>query len=117
MTKTITRLLLLTALLLPASAWAETWKDAPLIDTMCKAKFEGKTDEHTTACALQCAKGGYGIVVGKSYLPFDEKGNGLALEALKATKRKDSLRVTVEGTVENGTLRVTKLSIDGKETP
>jgi hypothetical protein len=117
MTKTIARMLLLTALLLPLAAWAETWKDAPIIDSMCRERYEGKTDEHTTTCALQCAKGGYGIVVGKAYLPFDEKGNELALEALKSTKRKDSLRVTVEGKVENGTLRVAKLSIDGEEKP
>ncbi len=112
MTKIIARLMLLAALLLPAVAWAETWERAALIDTLCKARFEGKTDEHTTACALQCAKGGYGIVVAGAFLPFDERGNELALAALKATRKKDSLRVTVEGALENGTIRVSKLSID-----
>ncbi|MCM2316896.1 MAG: hypothetical protein NDJ92_17245 [Thermoanaerobaculia bacterium] len=112
MTKIIARLMLLTALLLPAAAWAETWERAPLIDTLCKAKFEGKTGEHTTACALQCAKGGYGIVVDGAFLPFDERGNSLALEALKATRKKNALRVTVEGALENGKIRVSKLSID-----
>ncbi|MBI2215278.1 MAG: hypothetical protein HYU52_16635 [Acidobacteria bacterium] len=112
MTKNFIRALSFAALLVPAAAWADSWKSVPLIDTMCRERYEGKTDEHTTACALQCAKGGYGIVVDKTYVPFDEKGNALALAALKATKKRDSLRVTVEGTIESGTLHVAKLAID-----
>lgn len=112
MLKTTSKILALVMLLLPAAAWAESWKGVPLIDTLCAPKFEGRLDEHTTSCALQCAKGGYGIVVEGKFLQFDAKGNELALAALKETKKKAALRVTVEGTAEAGTLRVAKLAID-----
>ena len=57
-------------------AAAETWSNVSLIDTMCSISAKAKPDAHTRACALQCAKSGFGIIAADgSYLKFDDSGN------------------------------------------
>ena len=88
---------------------AETWTDVTMIDTLCSGKFENP-DEHTVACALQCAKGGYGIVDAKgTFIRFDEKGDELAVAALRKAKGKDHIRVTVKGELRGEVLHVESL--------
>ncbi len=99
---------------LPLSAFAaETWKNVPVVDTKCISKVKANPDAHTTKCALQCEKGGYGLITSEgTYLKFDAAGNGKTVAALKATKKTDHLRATVTGEREGETIKVTSLTID-----
>ena len=109
--------LTLAALVLAASAaWAgaaETWKSVPLVDTQCLDRVRKDPDAHTRQCALQCAKNGYGILTPDgTFLSLDEAGNKKAIEALKASKASDHLRVTVTGERQGDSIRVSALSLD-----
>ncbi|HKQ98302.1 MAG TPA: DoxX family protein [Candidatus Polarisedimenticolia bacterium] len=102
----------LSLLAAPAFA-AETWKNAPIIDTQCQVRMKDDPDAHTAKCALQCAASGFGILTADgAFLRLDEEGNKKALEALKATKLTDRLRVTVTGDRKGDTIQVTTLSLD-----
>jgi len=105
--------LVLIVLCVPALAGSETWKNVALVDTMCSAKVKAEPDKHTTDCAIGCAKGGYGIIASNgSYLKFDDAGNAKALEALKATKKKDHLRAVVTGELDGDTIKVSSLKLE-----
>ena len=105
--------LILFALALPVFAAEQTWKDVPLVDTMCAAKVKSDPDKHTTQCALACEKGGFGIVAPDgAYLKFDDAGNSQALAALKATKKKDHIRATVVGQRDGDVIKVKSLSLE-----
>ncbi|HKY31015.1 MAG TPA: hypothetical protein VJV23_00660 [Candidatus Polarisedimenticolia bacterium] len=111
----LTRFMLVIAGLLafPLGAAAETWKDVPVIDTLCVAKVKAEPDKHTRQCALQCAKGGYGLLTPEgAYLTFDAAGNEKTLAALKATKKADHLRATVTGERNGESITVTSISIE-----
>jgi uncharacterized membrane protein YphA (DoxX/SURF4 family) len=98
---------LLSALATPALAAEETWTNVSVIDTQCLTKFKANPDDHPRECALQCVKGGYGLITEQGvYLKFDEAGNKLALAALKASAKKDHLRATVTGEREGETIVV-----------
>lgn len=108
--------LLLLILALPAgSAVAvETWTDVALVDTQCAPRVKDDPDAHTTKCALQCSKSGFGILTADGdFLTFDEVGNQKAVSALKATSKTDHLRATVTGDRQGGTIKVTSLSLEG----
>ena len=80
---------------------------------MCVDKAKANPDKHTVKCALACEDGGYGILTADGkYLKFDDAGNKKALAALHATKKTDSLRATVEGTVSGDEIKVSSLSLD-----
>lgn len=97
----------------PLVASAETWKNASVIDTLCLSKVKADPDKHSTTCALQCAKGGYGLLTPEgAYLKFDAAGNEKTVAALKATKKADHLRATVEGERDGETIKVVSVSID-----
>ncbi len=101
------------AVLVPGpSASAETFEDVAFIDTMCLASFKGKVETHTRECALQCVKGGFGIVLADGmFLRLDEAGNRLAEDALKASAKETNLRVTVVGDRQDDTLKVKSLRL------
>jgi len=104
-------LLALTAL--ATGAAAEEWKNVPVVDTHCLSKVKADPDKHPTSCALQCVKGGYGILTTDgTYLKFDAAGDEKAAAALKATKKTDHLRATVVGTRDGDKLKVSSLSLD-----
>jgi hypothetical protein len=97
---------------LPLTAAAETWKDVSVIDTMCLSKVKANPDAHTTKCALQCQKGGYGLLTSDgAYLKFDEGGNKKAVAALKETKKADHLRATVVGERKGDQVQVESITI------
>jgi hypothetical protein len=112
----ITRLVpavVLVALAWPVLASAETWKDVPLIDHKCAAKFKADPDQHPTSCLLMCAKTGYGIFTADgTWVKLDKKGNEEALAALEKTTKKDAIRVTVTGEKEGDTIKVATLKLD-----
>ena len=100
-------------LALPVVAAAETWKDVPVIDTQCLSRVKDKPDTHTTQCALQCSKEGYGLLTPDgAYLKFDAAGNEKTVAALKATKKTDHIRATVTGEKEGETIKVSSVSIE-----
>ena len=97
----------------PMVAAAETWKNVPVIDTLCVSRVKADPDKHTTQCALQCAKGGYGLLTPDgTYLKFDAAGNEKTVAALKATKKTDHLRATVDGERDGEKIKVTSISIE-----
>jgi hypothetical protein len=108
----ISYLAILAMFVLPTLAAAETYKDVPIVDVNCSAKVAANPDAHTRACALKCEASGYGIITkDKKFVKFDAEGNKKAVEELKASSKKDHLRVTVEGEMEGDTLKVTSLKL------
>ncbi len=97
----------------PLSAAAETWENVPVIDTMCASKVKTEPDKHTKQCALQCAKGGYGLLAPDgTYLKFDAAGNDKTVAALKASQKADHLRATVTGERDGESIKVASISIE-----
>ncbi len=105
------RLLGLTAgiTLISVAAFAETWSGT-IVDTMCKGK---DVASHTRQCALNCAKGGYGLVTADGkFVKFDEAGNAKALAALKGSKRDKDMRAKVSGSIEDDVIKVASINLD-----
>jgi hypothetical protein len=97
---------------MPAFAAGETYKDVPVVDVNCSTKVAADPDSHTRDCALKCAASGFGIVTqDKNFLKFDAKGNTKIVEALKASDKKDHLRVNVSGDLQGNTLKVTSIKL------
>ncbi len=70
--------LIAAAIALPMALQAETWKNVSLMDASCASKADTKAnpDAHSKTCAIQCEKGGYGIVTSDGgFLKFDAAGN------------------------------------------
>ena len=104
----------LSMMVMPVFA-AESWKDVPLVDRQCAPKVKDDPDAHTTKCALQCAKHGFGVMTADgSFLLLDEVGNKKTVAALKATAKADHLRATVTGDRQGDTIKVTSLSREGQ---
>jgi len=98
---------------LAAPLHAEVWKALPLMDGHCIEKMAKDPDAHPRSCALQCSKGGYGVIAADgTFLKFDEEGNKKALEALEKSEQKDHLRATVEGTLNGDVIAVTAISLE-----
>ena len=97
---------------LPLLCSAETWKDVSIVDVDCSAKVKASPDTHTRACALTCAKSGFGILTADgTYLKFDAQGNEKAIAALNASHATDHLRVTVTGDREGDIIKVKSLKM------
>jgi hypothetical protein len=89
-----------------------------LMDKMCsmKAAKEGQkaATMHTRQCALMpdCETSGYGVFTADNrYLTLDAAGNEQASAALKASKKKDNLKVKVTGEIKGDTIRVASLKL------
>lgn len=89
-----------------------------LVDVMCATHHaeEGAAygEKHDKACLLMedCVKSGYSVLTAdKTVLKLDQKGNDLALALIKKTDREKDWRVTVTGTVSNGTIAVSSLAL------
>jgi hypothetical protein len=112
MKKAVSFLVLLGLAAMPALAAVETYKDVPVVDVNCSTKVAADPDSHTRACALKCAASGFGIVTkDKQFLKFDAEGNAKITDALKASDKKDHLRVDVSGDVQGDTLKVTSIKL------
>ena len=87
-----------------------------LMDNACaeSAKDLGaKAKNHSTSCALMdgCEKSGYAVYAADNKLyKLDDKGNDLAADVLKNTKTAKGVKVSVEGTLDGATIKVTKLT-------
>jgi hypothetical protein len=103
------------AAVLPLAAAAQTWNNATIVDKSCSSKFKTDTaaDAHTVSCAVACASSGYGILTSDgTFLAFDKDGSQKALDALKATTKKDHIRATVTGEMDGKTIKVESISLD-----
>jgi hypothetical protein len=110
-------LVLFTAFSVAASASAAQI-DGILIDKMCSAKVlsggQAAAKAHDRDCLLQegCIKTGFGVYTADGkYLKFDDAGDTKALEAIKASKKKDDYTVRVTGDVEGDSIKVTNLKL------
>ncbi len=117
--KTLSRMMLcmgIVAGLAGAAAAAEI--SGILMDKMCApTAIKGGQDvamKHARTCNLtaNCSKSGYGVFTADNkYISLDEAGNAMALKALKASTKKDDMKVTVNGTLEGDTIKVTDLKL------
>ena len=109
-------------LLLAGIALAKEGKSVKLtgyiIDNACaagRATGDNATDKvknHTVKCAMMpnCAKSGYAVFADNKLYKLDEAGNKKAAEILKNTKSEKGVQVSVEGTMDGDTLKVTSIS-------
>jgi hypothetical protein len=112
MRKVVSFLALVGLSAMPALAGVESYKDVPVVDVNCSKKVAADPDSHPRACALKCAASGFGIVTkDKQFLKFDAEGNTKIVEALKASEKKDHLRVDVSGDVQGDTLKVSSIKL------
>jgi hypothetical protein len=96
----------------PALAFAESYQNVSLMDVNCSRKAAADPDAHTRDCALKCAASGFGIVTkDQHFLKFDAAGNAKIAAALKASSKKDHLRVNVDGDVQGDTLKVASITL------
>jgi hypothetical protein len=91
-----------------AVAAAETWTGT-VVDVMCK---NSDLASHTAKCAVECSKGGYGLVLGDGkFVKFNETGNAKALAALKSTSKEKDLKAKVTGTLQGDVIKVQEIEI------
>ncbi len=102
---------LIVALGVPALATAAEWNNVSMVDSNCQPKAKADPDKHTVSCALKCASSGYLINTSDGWVKLDETGNKLALAELKATKRKDHVRVNVTGEKKGDVIAVSALKM------
>ena len=81
----------------------ETWTGT-VVDVMCKGK---DLSSHTRECAVNCAKGGYGLVLADGrFVKFDEGGNARTLGQLKKLAREKDLKARVTGELTGDVIKV-----------
>lgn len=112
---TLFALLFLLAATLPlVAADQQTWKNVSVVDSMCLEKVKADPDKHERKCLVQCGDmGGYGILdADGNYLKLDDAGSAKLLDLLKASDKKDHIRVTVAGEKSGDTIKVSSVSLD-----
>jgi len=90
-----------------------------LLDRMCSTKIVAAKDQkaaqsHTRECDLMsdCVKAGYGVFTADGkFFTFDPAGNEKAQQALKASKKKDNIKVQVTGAQSGDSIAVTAIKI------
>ena len=104
--------LLVVALASPLAA--KEYKSVTLMDSMCSGEQKNidHPEDHKASCALKCVKSGLGAMIDGKYVQFDKKGNDLAEEAIKKTKKKDHLLATINGDMKDDKLAVTSLVLE-----
>lgn len=108
----------LAAFALSAAPLAAETVQGVLMDNMCMGKYKGKgfaaAQDHTKGCALMpnCKASGFAIIQEDgSVVKLDSKGNDLAVKAIEATSKEKDLQVKADGSVTDGTLAVSSLSL------
>jgi len=86
-----------------------------LVDQACSADMSyDDAKEHSKECAMMddCKKSGFGVVTADGkFLKFDAAGDKKALEAIEATDKEEGITISVDGTVDGKTIKVTSLKI------
>ena len=90
-------LTILSGVTFSAALYAESWTGT-VVDIMCKGK---DLSSHTRECAVTCAKGGYGLVLGDGkFVKFNEAGNAKTFSMLKKLTREKDLKAKVTGKLD-----------------
>jgi hypothetical protein len=104
--------LMLIVFAVSALAADQSFNNVPVVDVNCSKKVAADPDSHSRDCAVKCAASGFGIVTkDNQFLKFDNEGNAKIVDALKASDKKDHLRVDVSGDVQGDTLKVTTIKL------
>jgi hypothetical protein len=72
--------------------------EGTLVDRKCARFYQDSPAElpaHGKRCALGCKDEGYGVLVDKDFLTFDDAGNRLAEQWLEQTSKDKNLKVIV----------------------
>ena len=93
-------------LLVSVPAFAAKWENVAIVDAGCASKVAEDPDKHPRACMLDCADSGFGVVADGKFIKFDDKGNELAMEALKGSEKKNGIRADVTGEIKDDVLHV-----------
>ena len=81
----------------------ETWTGT-VVDVMCKGK---DLASHTRECAVNCAKGGYGLELAEGrFVKVDEGGNARTLGQLKKLAREKDMKAKVTGDLTGDGIKV-----------
>lgn len=112
----VTAALFLMALAMPVQA-ADV--QGILLDRACSPKIVQDGDQkaaqaHTRMCGLMpdCVKAGYGVLTADGkFITFDAAGNSKAEAALKASDKKDDIRVSVTGDQSGDMMKVSAIRI------
>ncbi len=100
--------LCLLAMCTTAMAMADSWSGT-LVDVMCKGK---DVAGHTRQCAVNCAKGGYGLVLADGkFVKLDESGNAMALSKLKTSTKDKDLKAKVTGKLDGDIIAVESIDL------
>lgn len=90
---------------------AEPFTNLALVDVHCADKSKDDPDAHPRACLLSCAAGGLGVFLADGrYVRLDAAGNEKAIALVKASDKKDHLRVDVVGTLKGEILEVESIA-------
>ena len=96
-------LTIIAGLAFSAGLYAESWTGT-VVDVMCKGK---DLSNHTRECAVSCAKGGYGLVLGDGkFVKFNEMGNAKTFSMLKKLSKEKDLKAKVTGRLEGEAIQV-----------
>ena len=86
-----------------------------LVDQACSADMSyDDAKGHSKECAMMddCKKSGFGVVTADGkFLKFDAAGDKKALEAIEASDKEEGIMISVDGTVDGKTIKVTSLKI------
>jgi hypothetical protein len=90
-----------------------------LLDRMCSTKIVQNKDQkaaqaHTRECGLMpdCVSAGYGVLTADGkFVTLDAAGNAKAQAALKASKKKDNIKVQVTGDQTGDAMKVSAVKI------
>ena len=97
---------------IPALAAVATFSNVPVVDVNCSMKAAADPDSHTRARALKCEASGFGILTKDNrFLKFDAQENKTIAAELKASDKKDRLRVDVSRDVQGDMLKVTSIKL------
>jgi type 1 fimbria pilin len=80
---------------------------------MTEPTFSDRVKKHSTSCALMpnCVESGYAVLTAdKKLYKLDKAGNESAEALLRNTETKAGVAVTIEGTIDGDTIKVTKIS-------
>jgi hypothetical protein len=118
--KAILRLLVIAALAASFASMAFAAEvQGILLDKMCSGKIVKANDQaaakqHSRDCALMedCVKEGYGVLTADgTFINIDPAGKDIVVQALKASTKKDDLRVQVAGELTGDTIKIVSIKI------
>jgi hypothetical protein len=100
-----------------SSLAADTKVQGYLVDMACGREEGTRPDfgiKHSKECLQmpECVQSGYGVLTSdKKIIAFDAAGNEQAKKFIADVKKSNDIKVTVTGTVKDGTMTVSKIEL------